>query len=149
ASFALVLGGDLAPESVVPALAAAEARSPESAGAVTANAFEGRKVLVRTDGRARLFAGQAADGAMVFASDRALFEGAMPAHAPAYELAKDAEIALSASPEIAARVLKRSGGDLNPLRAHLGAIRRVSGRIYLVRRRAELAIEMSGPLEAA
>jgi hypothetical protein len=116
---AVVLAGDLRPETVVAAASGAQ-------GSEVLPVHGGRKVIaLPSKGGDRLTMGQAADGALVISNDRGLFDAAVESSrtaADAYRLPTEPEVAVVVVPEYFAR-----GGDIDgPLSRHRADVRRVT-----------------------
>jgi hypothetical protein len=135
----LVIGGDLRPETVVPALEQSERRSADKP-VVTKS--DGRLVLrMRSSDGDAIIAGQAADAAIVLTNDESLFAGAVkesPSYQSEYALPTATEVAIVAGPAVMRDAM--SGGGPNPFLQDLNAITRVVGTASLAEARLELRL---------
>lgn len=134
----LVLGGDLRPETLVPAL---EQVKPRSADRSVVTKSDGRLVLRATRQGDNLIAGQAADAAIVLANDESLFAGALgdsAAHRTEYGIPTAPETAIIVGPAVVREAM--SGGGANPFLKDLNAITRIVGTASLAEARVELRL---------
>ncbi|MEJ7728646.1 MAG: hypothetical protein WKG00_05480 [Polyangiaceae bacterium] len=142
---AVVLTGNLRPETVVAAASGAE-------GSEALPAHGGRKVLaLPSKGGDRLTLGQAADGALVISNDRGFFDAAVATSRTAedaYRLPAEPDMAAVVVPEYFAR-----GGDNDgPLSRHRADVRRVTITVFLAPgagSRAEVRASMRDAASAA
>jgi hypothetical protein len=141
-----VLGGDLRPEALVPALEQG-ARSATDKPAVTKS--DGRLVLRANRDGQTLVAGQAADAAIVFTNDEALFAAAMRESSSFLS-----EYALPTAPEAAVVVGPAAmrdavtGGGPNPFLKDLDAVTRIVGTASAAEARLELRLGTTSPQSA-
>jgi hypothetical protein len=144
--FAMIVGGDLRPETVVPAFEAVEVPKPES------STFDGRKVATgRDDKGAPLIVGQAADGTVIFANDRVLFEQAAKEsdnYRTEYDLPTSSEASFVLGRGFVEGALGAAGSG-NPFARDLGAVTRVLGVVHLQNPRGEMRITMASARDAA
>lgn len=137
--FLFVLGGDLRPDTLVPAWEKVDRRSAD------------KPVVTKTDGRfvgrARtldgdmIIAGQGADAAIVFTNDEALFAGAVKESA-SYQSDYGLPTATEASVIVGPSVVRDAmgGGGPNPFLKDLNAITRIVGTASLAEARLELRL---------
>lgn len=142
----MVVGGDLRPEAVVPAFESVESPKPE------VSMFDGRKVATSKDKNGSpIIVGQAADGAIVFASDRAMFEAAVKTSETFqsdYKLPVDAEASMVLARSFVQDAMAKGAGPNNPLARDIAAMARVVGTIRLDKPKGELRIAMATPRDA-
>jgi len=144
--FAMIVGGELRPEVVVPAFTSVESPKPAE------TTFEGRKVATGKDNEGDpIVVGQAGDGAIVFATDRALFESAVKdsgTFQSEYALPTETEASMVLSKAFVQSAMDKGGGPNNPLSRDVAAISRVVGTLTLANPRGEVRITMLTPKDA-
>ncbi len=143
--FVFVLGGELRPEALVPALKEVDGSK------VTEISIDGRKAAQGTDKDGSTYImGQAADAAIVFASDRALYEAAVKdstTYQSEYNLAVNTEASFVVGKALIDKGATE-GGRSNPFTRDLGAVTRVAGILTLANPRGEVRITAKSPADA-
>ncbi len=145
--FLFVIAGDLRPETIVPAWEKVDRRTADKP---TVSKSDGRMVgRARTKEGDAIIAGQAADGAIVFANDESLFAGAAKdssAYQSEYALPTAAEAAVTVGSSVMREAVTQMGP--NPFLKDVSAIQRIVGTASLAQAKVELRLATSSPKEA-
>lgn len=140
---AFIIGGDLRPEAVVPAL-------QKTDDVVVTTTADGRKLASSTSSKGdRMLIGQASDGAIIITNDQTYFDGASresSLYQSEYAIPTDTEAALVVNGALITRAI--AGDRSNPFAKDLAGIKKISGTIALSNPRAEIRIALGTPAEA-
>jgi hypothetical protein len=143
--FVFILGGELRPEAVVPAI-----REVDSAK-VTVIDIDGRKVAQGSGSRGDSFLmGQAADGAVVFASDRTLFESAVK-DSKIYESEYGLPVNTEAAFVVGSALIEKAGAEAgrgNPFTRDINSVTKVAGTLGLTNPAGQVRITAKTPADA-
>ncbi|MEZ4313183.1 MAG: hypothetical protein R3F14_34625 [Polyangiaceae bacterium] len=145
--FLLVLGGDLRPESVVPAWEKVDARTTDKPVVTkTDGRFVGR--LREADGET-IIVGQGSDAAILVSNEEALFAGAVnetKSFETDYALPQAGEASIAVGASIVRDAMAMGGP--NPFQKDINAITRVTGTASLAQARVELRLTTTSPQSA-
>jgi hypothetical protein len=136
--FAMIIAGDLKPETIVAAMEKAPMRGKKP----TVVDIDGRKAI----SDAKFTMGQAADGSLVFSDDKALFQAATAvsdSYRSKYQLPLEGEIGLAV-----AETLAKSMSAKDPSMKEFGGVGRISASLDLAASKAVARLSCASPEEA-